>query len=66
MPTNGPVWDFESLLEEQRRREMHYADQREKIFEKVSVVAASDIRLLLLHTKADASRFHSNFLGEYG
>lgn len=35
--SSEPVWDFESLLEEQRQKEMKYADQKEKIFEKVAL-----------------------------
>ena len=42
--TTEPVWDFESLLEEQRRREMQYDDQKEKIFEKVNAVGALHVR----------------------
>lgn len=33
--TNGPAWDFETFLEEQRRKEVQHDDRKEKVFQKV-------------------------------
>lgn len=33
--TNEPAWDFESFLEEQRRKEAQHDDRKEKAFQKV-------------------------------
>lgn len=33
--TNEPAWDFESFLEEQRRKEVQHDDRKEKVFQKV-------------------------------